>query len=372
MTHKHDFTIEQIKITPMNIESEDVKDIEQTISKLARGPKKGETEIEVFKIFASALERAFRAEISTFNYPSEYFKHWRITLPKDSNFDATPSRISVSFYIKRVENRYSYDQETMMYSGLSGIELPGYKDFLWRYMSFEKFVSLLDTESLFFTRADKFDDPFEGFTPPPLKFFGQDIIDYSILKKFQAIWRKYVMCSCWHLAKKESMAMWEKYHMHNSGIVIKTTVNKFNGSLSEDFDVYIGKTRYVDHYEYDVPQTLSQINRIFTWYFHKREPFEHEQEFRAIIAQYPLSLKGCDYISNCGNLASLETLLNSEFPNICSIGMRFNIDVNKLIDEVITSPYADDWFTDTVRSVARKYGFVFEVNSSTILDKPAE
>lgn len=104
MTNKHDFTIEKIKITPMNIDSEDVKDIEQTISKLARGPKKGETEIEVFKEFALKLEQAFGAEISTFNPPSEDFKHWMLYLPKDGNFDATPSRFSVSFHIKRVES----------------------------------------------------------------------------------------------------------------------------------------------------------------------------------------------------------------------------------------------------------------------------
>ena len=104
MINKHDFTIELIKISPMNIDAEDVKDIEQTISKFARGPKKGETEIEVFKKFTSALERAFRAQISTFNPPSEDFKYWMLYLPKDGNFDATPSWFSVSFHIKRVEN----------------------------------------------------------------------------------------------------------------------------------------------------------------------------------------------------------------------------------------------------------------------------
>ena len=33
---------------------------------------------------------------------------------------------------------------------------------LWRYMSFTKFVSLLTKKSLFFARADKLGDPFEG------------------------------------------------------------------------------------------------------------------------------------------------------------------------------------------------------------------
>lgn len=36
---------------------------------------------------------------------------------------------------------------------------------IWRYMDFTKFMSLLDTKKLFFTRADKFEDPFEGSWP---------------------------------------------------------------------------------------------------------------------------------------------------------------------------------------------------------------
>ena len=94
----------------MNINAKDEEGIRKTISKLARGHKKGETEIEVFKAFASKLEQAFGAQMSLFNYPSEDFNYWRLILPKDGNFDATPSKISVSFYIKRVENlsRFSY------------------------------------------------------------------------------------------------------------------------------------------------------------------------------------------------------------------------------------------------------------------------
>ena len=36
---------------------------------------------------------------------------------------------------------------------------------LWRYMDFTKFVSLLEKSSLFFARADKLEDPFEGYLP---------------------------------------------------------------------------------------------------------------------------------------------------------------------------------------------------------------
>lgn len=36
---------------------------------------------------------------------------------------------------------------------------------LWRYMDFVKFISLLETNTLFFARADKLGDPFEGSFP---------------------------------------------------------------------------------------------------------------------------------------------------------------------------------------------------------------
>jgi len=36
---------------------------------------------------------------------------------------------------------------------------------LWRYLDLEKFKSLLETRALFYCRADKFSDPFEGSIP---------------------------------------------------------------------------------------------------------------------------------------------------------------------------------------------------------------
>ena len=52
-----------------------------------------------------------------------------------------------------------------MYEELDGINPPNDEDILWRYTNFEVFVNLLDTEALYFTRADKFEDPYEGFIP---------------------------------------------------------------------------------------------------------------------------------------------------------------------------------------------------------------
>jgi hypothetical protein len=54
---------------------------------------------------------------------------------------------------------------------------------IWRYMDFTKFVSLLDRSALFFARADKFKDQFEGswtkknFERMTTAFKGVDVLD---------------------------------------------------------------------------------------------------------------------------------------------------------------------------------------------------
>ncbi len=103
MTNAYPFTIEAFRINPSNINPEDVENMRQMILEHANGVKKGETEVEVFKVFASKLEHAFGAQISMFNCPSEELNYWTLILPKDGNFDATPAKISVSFHIKRVK-----------------------------------------------------------------------------------------------------------------------------------------------------------------------------------------------------------------------------------------------------------------------------
>ena len=53
-----------------------------------------------------------------------------------------------------------------MYKEDSRLRAPKADAVLWRYMSYTKFVSLLTKNALFFSRADKLGDPFEGSLSP--------------------------------------------------------------------------------------------------------------------------------------------------------------------------------------------------------------
>ena len=83
------------------------------------------------------------------------------------------------------------------------------------------------------------------------------------------------MCNCWHHGKEESMGMWDKYHLRNSGIAIKTTMENLKNSLLDKPNVFIGKIKYINnHDQIDMP--IDVENFLHYPYFYKRKPFEYE------------------------------------------------------------------------------------------------
>ena len=234
---------------------------------------------------------------------------------------------------------------------LKGIIHPDDCTTLWRYMSFEKFANILATGSLFFTRADKYDDKFEGYIPEAImRYYGSpDIrIDPNL--------RQYIMCNCWHQAKEESMGMWDKYHIRNSGIAIKTTMRNLKNCLPDTPNIFIGKVDYdiesiENQNQIEILEDLSIENLLHYLYFYKRKPFEYEQEVRAII-----------------DVASVLDDEPYEF------GKPLKVSVKTLIgkdSEVIVSPHANKWIAETVELIVERYGFQFPVNPSKILDPPS-
>lgn len=253
---------------------------------------------------------------------------------------------------------------------LPDIETPKDKEILWRYMSLEKFANILAKKSLFFARVDTFEDPFEGVLPPPLEQLYQSYMDDLNKDVQQAVFklwnnvRKHSMCSSWYCGKHQSMAMWEKHHMRNSGVAIKTNMGNLKNSLPCQPDIFIGKIKY----KFESPDILEALdtNTIYSALFYKRESFEHENEVRAIIDNSQL----IDELFKGKRAVSPEELINLDFPEIPEKGTKLEIDVATLISKVFTSPYTDQWVADTVKSMVRKYGYKFNVCRSNILDKP--
>ena len=76
-----------------------------------------------------------------------------------------------------------------MYKRLPGFTHPNNKDILWRYLSFEKFASLLATESPHFARADTFEDPYESLVPPSIMhLYEQEILHLQLYNVIHTGW----------------------------------------------------------------------------------------------------------------------------------------------------------------------------------------
>ncbi|MFC6672290.1 hypothetical protein [Marinobacterium aestuariivivens] len=126
---------------------------------------------------------------------------------------------------------------------------------LWRYMDFTKFVSLISSGNIFFSRSDLFKDPFEGsyskanialrphlYKDMPSDQFEKMTIQLTTFSKWV---REWTYISCWHANNYESAAMWDLYAKTNESVAIETTYKKLVGVLPEN--AYVGLVNYIDY-----------------------------------------------------------------------------------------------------------------------------
>jgi hypothetical protein len=158
---------------------------------------------------------------------------------------------------------------------------------IWRYMDFTKFVALLHAGALFFVRADLLDDPFEGSYSRAneslrLTVYGKEApkISQSIPPFYRWV-REWTFLNCWHMNELESAAMWRLYARSNEAIAIRSKYQLLAQALPEK--ALLGMVRYID---YDT-ECLPEGNSFYP-FVHKRKPFEHEPEVRAIIQDVPV------------------------------------------------------------------------------------
>ena len=170
---------------------------------------------------------------------------------------------------------------------------------IWRYMNLAKFISMLDTKSLYFTRLDRFDDRHEGaLSAPaferavaeslaimkahePFPVTEDDARERAALVEATVTKRKQesILANCWHRNAVESAAMWAKYG--SEGVAIRSTI----GALYEctrhyrNPGVMIQFVNYVDHdtHDFDAEEAFLFKHRLYAY----------EQEVRALILLDP-------------------------------------------------------------------------------------
>ena len=223
---------------------------------------------------------------------------------------------------------------------------------LWRYMSLEKFLAVIQSRSLHFSRLSEFRDKYEGRCPiawqGPITDLSQ-LPDLARARESADAWRqvgvsipegKYlkddklpdeVYVSCWHKAEQESAAMWSLYS-RNSGIAIKTISDQLGNSLrSCERNIELAAVEYID--------MTSELMSSRPWTI-KRPSFQHEREVRAAIRD-----PGCQ-----------------------TPGLLVSVDIEVLIDDIHISPESEPWIEDVVKDVVAKYGLHKKVKRSQLYE----
>ena len=233
-------------------------------------------------------------------------------------------------------------------------EIPKDDSIIWRFLDLAKFISLLKEESLYMTRADKFEDQFEGevcslensdkYDEALMDYYsdcleGKPVSAQLIQNEHYAIQmiRKNSFLSCWFEGSYESIAMWKLYASgkDSKGVAIKTTVGRLKKALARD--VEIGRIAYID-YSKEWPNANEALWR-------KRLSFEYEHEVRVrVITDGGLSLTPPEFMS-------------------------LPVNLDELIETVFVSPLAGTWFKDVVVDILKKYGLNKKVFHSALDDK---
>jgi hypothetical protein len=234
-------------------------------------------------------------------------------------------------------------------------------------MDFAKFVALLDQRSIYFARADLLGDPFEGaagiaerqseWNAFYLNFFREAMVTAPgqqkplpnehiekeaarLLKDLSIIGdrdRRSPFVSCWHANTGESEALWRLYCPPPTvGVAIQTDAKSLEDALGNDPKIEIGRVQYVDFRR----SFAGFHDRIF-W---KRKSLIHEAEVRAVI--------------RC----------RRDAPN--EIGVARAVDVQKMVPNIVPSPFAPTWFAPLVDSILRRFGMDLTVTRSELLSEP--
>lgn len=205
---------------------------------------------------------------------------------------------------------------------------------VWRYLDFVKFVDLLQSKSLWFSRADCFEDPMEaGFTDGEWKWLASRGAVGLVKKSWQNVTkfgRRTNFLNCWRAALDESMAMWDLYGKGSGSVAIKSTIGLLKKVVAPyGRAVFIGEVKYVDW----KADTFDSHN-ILGMCVRKSLSYRHESEVRMVIWAHDLADK-------------------VDVPP----GLTVPVDLDELITEVVVGPREPKWKGQAVQDVMKRYGF---------------
>ena len=210
---------------------------------------------------------------------------------------------------------------------------------LWKYLDLSKFVDLLLYQRLFMSRADKFEDQYEGtFSEPTFEEIRKLSKDNPEFLHQYKIHREKVVISSWHTNEYESFAMWQIFTQNNEGLAIQSTLGRIQNALAVEkiHKQYIGEVNYIDYKKELIP-----FDDDFFPFLFKRKSFQYEREVRIL-----------------SDLRDTNLVIDN--------GLKVDVDINELIQTIYIHPKSEKWYKNLVIDLVRRLGFDFNIEKSDL------
>lgn len=225
---------------------------------------------------------------------------------------------------------------------------------LRRYLDLPKYLDLLRTRHLYFRRADKFNDRFEGALTPSIcaafdQAHAEGLMDVNA-EEFRRRCRESHYVNCWTKGAKDNMALWQIYGGATNSVAITTTVGRLiQQAWQWDETVHIEEVKYIDHFQ-NPDMIIGGRTEVLKY---KHLAYKFENELRVLIG----------------------TVHDDDEENPLGVTSPVGIvrpisDLNAFIRTVVVAPEAEDWFYELVVDVTRKYGVKRKVNRSQLTHLP--
>lgn len=249
--------------------------------------------------------------------------------------------------------------------------------YLYRYISFETFVGMVQKQALTFVLPKVWDDPKERTA------------FYSFIEKRKNIYERMMYLAihgktyaqCW-TQQEESDAMWRIYAYGNHSIRIKTSREK----ISQLEKVTAFDVKYVEN-----PEDVGDEKNYFEALTQKRKAFEHEKEVRLINSyqfktdeDFEKHVKALMVVSgHSERVKLLENLFPKlsmeeqvkEVISLLNIGENSKntkdisyAHINEFIEGVMVHPMAPAWYVEIVEEFCQKNNILFEGKSVLYTD----
>lgn len=280
-------------------------------------------------------------------------------------------------------------------------DVPSDDTVIRRYLTFDRFESLLKESGLWFSRIDGFSDRFEATLPKPNaklrdavnRWSENDRMELDHNEKVRERRDDKTYINCWRVGEDESAVFWDAYVGDELGLAVETTVGDFRRAIQMNISdgyvdqyrqyarstgrersealekVYeqlsklqIGRVEYIDYEGTPIPGSQLSYSR----YFHKRNAFEDECEFRAVFEDETALTPDHDGY----DAAQLHSLLSDEEIHVAKSGQYVPVDTEKLINRIVLVPDSPTLLEELTELTLREQALEVPVTRSRLDEAP--